>query len=150
TVAQLVAPRAKSVTCVDRSEKMIAAAEERLGKTKNVTCTLGDAAKLPFDRGSFDQALLFNVLCHVDDPARAVAEASRVPRRGGGLAVVTLARQEHRDVTAPYGHVHQGFAPSHLKKILHKAGLDVLQCEVTSREKRLPYFEVVTASAHKG
>ena len=103
-----------------------------------------------FERGSFDQVLLFNVLCHVDDGARVVAEAARVLRRGGDLAVITLAAHDHADVTAPYGHVHSGYAPPALKKLLTKAGLDVLQCEVTSREKRLPYFEVVTASAHKG
>lgn len=149
TVAQLLAARSKSVTCVDRSEKLIAAADDRLARAKNVTCVVGDAAALPFERASFDQVLLFNVLCHVEEPARVVAEAARVLRRGGDLAVITLAAHDHRAITAPYGHIHEGFAPSALKKMLTKAGLDVTQCEVTSREKRLPYFEVVSASAHK-
>jgi ubiquinone/menaquinone biosynthesis C-methylase UbiE len=117
---------------------------------KNVTCMVGDARDLPFEPASFDQVLLFNVLLHVDDPARVVQEAARVLRPGGDVAVVTLAAHEHADVTAPYGHVHAGFSPAAVKKMFQKAGLHVAQCDVTSREKRLPYFDVVTASASKG
>jgi hypothetical protein len=32
---------------------------------------------------------------------------------------------------------------------LQKAGLDVEACGITSRERRAPYFQVVTASASK-
>jgi SAM-dependent methyltransferase len=47
------------------------------------------AEALPFDDGAFDLALLDNVLEHVGDPARALAEARRVLRPGGLLWAVT-------------------------------------------------------------
>jgi SAM-dependent methyltransferase len=43
------------------------------------------AERLPFDDGSFDLVVAFNVLMNVDDPARALAEAARVLVSGGRL-----------------------------------------------------------------
>jgi ArsR family transcriptional regulator len=63
--------------------------------------------------------------------------------------LVTLAAHEHADVTRGYGHVHAGFSVADVKRLLTRAGLAVEQCAVTSRERRAPYFEVVTAVARK-
>jgi SAM-dependent methyltransferase len=148
TIAQLVAPRARSVTCLDRSEKMLVAARGRLAGLP-VRFLRGDLHAIPADDGTFDQVLLFNVLTHATAPARALAEAARVLRPTGTLAVVTLAPHKHADVTAPYGHVHAGFPAPALRRMLGRAGLDVAQCEVTSRERRAPNFQVITAFASK-
>jgi ArsR family transcriptional regulator len=149
TIAQLVAPRARSVTCVDRNERMIEAAAQRLARQKNVSCRLGDVHELPFKDTSFDEVLLFNVLTDVHTPARVVAEAARVLRKGGALVVVTLNEHAHLDVTSPYGHMYPGFSPDKVRRMIGKAGLTVDHSEVTSREKRQPNFEVVTAFARK-
>jgi ArsR family transcriptional regulator len=149
TIAQLVAPRARSVTCVDRSEKMIAAARSRLAGHHHVTFAVADAEELPFAAGSFDEVLVFNVLTHAESPARVLGEASRVLRAGGSIVVVTLDAHDSEDVTKPYHHLHSGFAPASLKRLLVKAGLTPDRCEVTSREKKPPHFQVVTAFAVK-
>jgi SAM-dependent methyltransferase len=148
TIAQMIAPRAKSVTCLDRSEKMIGAARDRLARAKNVSFATGDVEQLPFEARSFDAVLLFNVLTQARDPARAVAEAARVLRPRGAVAIVTLAAHKHPEVTLPYGDVHPGFAADKLRAILRRAGFSVQHCDVVSREKRAPHFEVLTASAH--
>ncbi len=145
--AQLLAPRARSVTCVDQSETLIEAARLRLARIGNVRCEVGDLQSLRFDEASFDQVLLFNVLTHLKTPARGLAEAARVLRPGGTLALVTLAEHDHLDVTGAFGHINDGFAPSALRKLLEKYGLDVTQCDITSRERRPPYFSVITAFA---
>lgn len=149
TIAQLLAPRARTVTCVDKSDKMVEAAKVRLQKAKNVRVVQGDMHELPFPDASFDHVLLFNVLTQAQTPARAVAEAGRVLGFGGNLAVVTLAAHEHLDVSAAYRDVHPGFPPAQLRRMLQKAGLTVDFCEITSREKRPPHFEVLTAFARK-
>jgi ArsR family transcriptional regulator len=149
TIAQLLAPRARSVTCLDRNEKMVEAARARLSKFKNVTVCLNDAHDLPFADGSFDHVMLFNVLTQVATPGRVVAEGARVLREKGNLTIVTLAPHDHADVSATYGDVQPGFAPARVKRMLEKAGLSVDDCRVTCREKRSPHFEVVTAFAHK-
>jgi len=147
--AQLLAPRARSITCVDVSETLVHAARVRLAGHANARAEVADLHALPFADASFDQILLLNVLTHLGTPGRAIAELARVLRPDGRLALVTLAAHDHLDVTAAYGHVTAGFRPADVRRLLEKAGLDVEQCAVTSREKRAPQFEVVTAFAHK-
>jgi ArsR family transcriptional regulator len=148
-VAQLVAPRAEKVTCVDKSEKMVTAAGKRLRRVKNAACLVADAESLPFESESFDQVLLFNVLACVEAPAQVLREASRVLRVGGEVSVITLGSHAHGAATAEYGHVRTGMAPAALRRSLEACGLRVSACAITSREKRLPHFDVVTASARK-
>jgi ArsR family transcriptional regulator len=150
TLAQLMAPRAKSVTCLDCNPKMVDAATVRLAKLKNTKVVLGDVHDMPFGESEFDQALLFNILTQAHRPARVVLEAARVLRKGGQLVVITLAAHDHGEVTAPYGDLHPGFSPVQLRRVLSKAGLTLDACDITSREKRAPHFEILTAFAHKG
>jgi ArsR family transcriptional regulator len=148
-MAQLFAPRARSVTLIDRSSKMIDAARRRLSGQRNVQFQVGDMHELPFVDECFDEVLSFNVLTYAEHPERALGEAARVLRPRGTLSVVTLAVHEHADVTSAYGHVNAGFSPRELRRLLREAGLEVLSAGVTSREKLKPYFEVVTAQAEK-
>ncbi len=148
TVAQMIAPRARSVTCLDRSERMIGAARARLAKAKNVRFEIGDVQALPFPARAFDEVLLFNVLPQVAEPAKVLAEAARVLRPGGLVVVSALAAHVHPHVTAPYGDVQPGISPATLRSQLKRAGFVVDHCDVTSREKRAPNFEITTAFAH--
>jgi SAM-dependent methyltransferase len=148
-LAALLAPRSRSITCLDRSDKVLAAARHRLGHLPNVAFAPGDVQALPFASGRFDEVLLFHVLVYVERPSQAVAEAARVLKPGGVAIVTAVAPHHHADVTASYGHLHAGFPPKKLAGWLAAAGLSVTRCEITSREKRAPHFEVVTAFACK-
>lgn len=149
TLAHLLAPRAKSVTCLDKNQKIVEAARTRLAKVKNATVCLGDVHELPFGGHAFDHVMLFNILTQATTPARVVSEAARVLRDGGNLAIVTLAPHDHVEVTANYHDIHAGFSTAQLRRMLQKASLVVDSCEITCREKRSPHFEVVTAFAQK-
>jgi SAM-dependent methyltransferase len=149
TMAQLLAPRAKSVTCLDRNEKMVEAARGRLAKVRNATVRLGDVHELPFEDGAFDHVMLFNILTQATTPARVVAEAARVLRDGGNLAIITLSSHDHANVSAHYRDIHCGFSTSQLRRMLQKAGLAIDACDITCREKRSPHFEVITAFARR-
>jgi ArsR family transcriptional regulator len=149
TIAQLLAPRAASVTCLDQSARMLDAARARLGhgangRTPNVRFTLGDVQELPFADRSFDHVILFNVLTKAAEPARALAEAARVLRKGGDVSVVTLAAHAHKDVAAGYHDRHDGFTRQKLAAMAKKAGFSDVVCELACREKRAPHFEVLT------
>jgi SAM-dependent methyltransferase len=74
-----------SVTCLDRSEKVLQAARQRLSGFGNVAFALGDLHALPFPDGRFDHVLLLNVLTYTKDPALVLREAARVLRPGGDL-----------------------------------------------------------------
>jgi SAM-dependent methyltransferase len=150
TIAALLAARCRSVTCLDRSQKVLQAARQRLSGFSNVACAKGDLHAPPFADAHFDHVLLLNVLTYAKDPAVVLCEAARVLRPGGDLTISTLAQHEHQDATAPYGHVNQGFRPGTLRGWLTKsAGLTVERCEITSHEKRAPHFAVISAFARK-
>jgi ArsR family transcriptional regulator len=149
TIAQLLAPRARTITCLDRSPRVLAAARARLARVPNVRYLLGELEAIPARDARFDHVVLLNVLTSARQPARVVTEAARVLRAGGGLTLVTLDAHDHGDVTARYGHVHAGFKAVAVKRLLVQAGLTVDTCEVTSREHRQPHFQIVTAFARK-
>lgn len=144
-LAQLLAPRAQALTCVDRSEKVIDAARSRLRHHANIRFCVGDMHGLPLPDASFDQVLMFNVLTYADRPTEALAEAYRVLRPDGVLAVVTLDEHSHESTSSAYHHVNTGFAPTELRALLASCGFDLEYCDVSSRERRKPYFQVVTA-----
>jgi ArsR family transcriptional regulator len=148
-LAELLAPHAKSYTCVDASERVVAAARERLKPHRNVRVLTGDMHALELPDASFDLALLMQALTYSDRPPAAVAEAARLLRPGGRLVVTSLARHEHRDAVAPYGHANLGFTPRELAKMAEKAKLRVASCEAVTREKRAPHFEVLSMHAVK-
>jgi ubiquinone/menaquinone biosynthesis C-methylase UbiE len=132
---------------LDRSPRVIEAARVRLASLPNVHLKVGDMHQLPFADRSYDQVLQLNSLTYARSPEQALAQSARVLRPGGTLVVVTLNRHRHLELTAGYGHLHPGFTPTRLRALLRAAGLSVSRCGVTSRERRKPYFEVVTAFA---
>jgi ArsR family transcriptional regulator len=147
-VAQMLSPRSKSYVGLDRSDKVLAAATKRLRGQEHVSFVPGDMHALPFADDRFDAVLLFHVLTYAERPENAVREAVRVLRAKGRIALVTLATHSHADIVERYGHINRGFDTKKIRRLLR--GLDVEQCEVTSRERRKPHFQVITASARKG
>jgi ArsR family transcriptional regulator len=148
-LAELLAPHAKSYVCVDASERVVAAARERLKPHRNVRVLVGDMHGLDLPDTSFDLALLMQALTYSERPAAAVAEAARLLRPGGRLVVTSLARHEHRDAVEPYGHANLGFTTRELVKMAEKAKLKVSSCDAVTREKRAPHFEVLSMHAVK-
>jgi ArsR family transcriptional regulator len=65
------------------------------------------------------------------------------------LVIATLAAHTHNAASEAFDHVNQGCSPATLGTWLKGAGLVVESCKITSREPRPPYFEVVTALAHR-
>jgi len=148
-LAVLLAPRARSITCLDRSARVIEAAKKRLARLTNVHPCQGDMHALPFDEESFDQVLHFHALTYASDPPLVLAETFRVLRPGGDLALATLHAHGHHTETANYDHVVDGFTTDTLRTLACDAGFRVSCCEITSRERKKPYFEVVSLFARK-
>ena len=148
-LAELLAPHARRYVCIDSSTKVVLAASERLRKLDHVEVMEGDMQALPFDKPQFDLVLLMHALTYAGKPAVAVAEAARVLRKGGQLLATCLAKHEHKSAVTPYGHVNLGFTEKELRKFALRAGLVIQVCEVVTREKRPPHFEVLTLLARK-
>jgi len=146
--AELLAPHARSITCIDASERVTAAARKRLKPFANVEVRQGDMHDLGL-RDRFDLVLMLHALTYAERPAVAVAEAARALRPGGRLLAVTLARHGHKTAVDPFGHRNLGFRREELARLAGDAGLEVAQCERISRERKPPHFEVLCLLARK-
>ena len=148
-LAELLAPHAHRYVCVDSSKRVVAAAAERLRRFRNVEVREGDMHALPFGDGEFDLVVLMHALTYAEKPAQAVAEAARVLRPGGRLLLSSLARHEHQSVVQAYGHANLGFSDKDLRRFVSRAGLELVNAETVTREKRPPHFEVISMIARK-
>jgi ubiquinone/menaquinone biosynthesis C-methylase UbiE len=85
-MAPLVAPG--PAVGVDLSATLIASAQRRTAPDlAHVSFQVGDACELPFADGAFDRVAANQILLHLADPWRAVAEMRRVLRPGGLLSI---------------------------------------------------------------
>ena len=91
-----------AVTGVDPSDTMLASARRRLGaRAELVRARLQE---LPLDDGTFDAALLLNVLYFCDSESHMVANLRRVLKPGGRLVVYVT----HRDTMQAWPFAHEG------------------------------------------
>jgi len=147
--ASFIAPYCKSLTCLDSSARMIAAASKRDWRKAGVSALVGDAHQLPFDDERFDDVLVFHTLAYVEEPRRVIDEAARVLRPGGRVVVLSLNRHSHSEITAIYGERHPGFSAVELRKMLTRAKLHVKHADTATRETKKPHFQTVLAIAEK-
>jgi ArsR family transcriptional regulator len=148
-LAELLAPRARSIVCVDASERVVSAARTRLKALPNVSVELGDMHALDLGERRFDLVLLMHALTYTERPAAVITEAARLLRPGGRLLAATLGRHAHKTTVEPFDHRNLGFKPDELRDYARKAGLEVIACERATKERRPPHFEVVTLLARK-
>lgn len=148
-LAELLADRARSVVCVDISAKILAAAGSRLRRRPKVQLCQADMHALPFGPECFDQIFVMHALPYTNEPETVLKQCTRMLRPGGFLIVATLNAHQHSEAMEAYDHVNRGIAVDVLRTILKRNGLAILQCRVTSREQRPPYFKVITAIARQ-
>jgi len=148
-IAELIARRARHITCIDASERAVSAAATRLADYPHIDVHLGDMHALTLKAGSFDLVLMLQALPYSADPGAALSEATRMLKRGGRLVLSALARHRHRHAIEDFGHRNKGFGAAELERLAGACGLRVDQIEASAREKRPPHFEVITLLAHK-
>ena len=123
-MAQLFSPHASHVTAFDKSPEMLRIARARLQHlpTGDVTLVQGDFADLPFAAGSFDTVLFHQVLHYAQAPEMVLAQAARVARPHGRIAVVDLAAHDHEDMRSVHAHARLGFTDRQMADLFTAAG----------------------------
>ena len=148
-LAELLAPSANSIKCLDISPRVVEAGKKRLQNYSNVSFESGDMHHLPIDDVSVDTVLLMHALTYTNEPSTVFKEVQRVLRPGGRLVAATLHKHAHKNAVLAYNHVNLGFTASQLHGFCNSAGLEPQNIRVSAVEKRTPNFEVLTLIAVK-
>jgi 2-polyprenyl-3-methyl-5-hydroxy-6-metoxy-1,4-benzoquinol methylase len=87
---RILAERSRNIVGVDVDSPTIELAKKKHSSASlTFACQPPEAAQLPFDAGSFDVAVSFQVIEHVDDVALYLKEIHRVLRNGGRFLLST-------------------------------------------------------------
>jgi ArsR family transcriptional regulator len=123
-MAELFAESAERVVALDKNLEMLRVARAKLQHlpTARIEMVQGDFYDLPFPDASFDTVLLHQVLHFATDPAPALAEAARVLRAGGRIAIVDFAAHDHEELRTRHQHARLGFTDRQMAELLKDAG----------------------------
>ena len=123
-MAELFAMRADHIVALDKSLAMLRVARAKLQHLPpgQVELMQGDFAELPFADESFDTVLFHQVLHFAQTPATVLAEAARVIRPGGRIAIVDFAAHQREELRERHAHARLGFADEQMDDLLRTAG----------------------------
>ncbi len=123
-MAELFAADAARIVALDKNLEMLRVARAKLQHlpTAQIELVQGDFSDLPFEAGQFDTVLLHQVLHFAADPAIALAEAARVTRPGGRIAIVDFAAHDREELRSRHQHARLGFTDRQMHSALRRAG----------------------------
>jgi ubiquinone/menaquinone biosynthesis C-methylase UbiE len=126
--AGLVARTGARTVALDPEPRAVACAQKAIadaGLSASVACMQGTAEKLPFPNASFRAAMLLDVIEHLRNPVRALAEVHRALTPSGALIVATPAwRYGHRN--DPVYHLDE-YREDELARQLRACGFAITQ-----------------------
>ena len=138
----LLAQRAQQVIAVDNSDKMVelGSALARKQGVPALEYRKGDLEAVPIADGSVDLALFSQSLHHAQHPERAIAEAWRILKPGGRIAILDLVQHRFAEARELYADVWLGFSEVELERLLGKAGFGQCAHRRRAQGNRSPLF----------
>ncbi len=123
-IAELLSGRASHVTGLDKSPEMLRLARTRLQDlpADRLDLVQGDFTALPFADQAFDTVIFHQVLHYAQEPEPALAEAARVCRAGGTIAIVDFAAHDREELRTQHAHARLGFSDEQMLGLLAAAG----------------------------
>ncbi|WP_142847450.1 metalloregulator ArsR/SmtB family transcription factor [Telmatospirillum sp. J64-1] len=125
-VLEILSPHVERAIGFDQSREMLSVARANLEQAGARNCDIrqGDMYNLPLPGASFDAVTIHQVLHFAEDPGAAVAEAARMLRPGGCLAVVDFAPHDLEDLRSLYNHRRLGFSDEEVHQWFRRAHLE--------------------------
>ncbi len=149
TLSQLLAQRAEKVIAIDNAEKMVAYGQDLAKRNglPNLEYRLGDIEAPPIDSATVDLAIFSQALHHAEHPAKAIAEARRILKKGGRLIILDLLQHSFDKARELYHDTWLGFAEVELAQMLEKEGFKNVETAIVDREESPPHFQTLLATA---
>lgn len=124
-ILKVFGSRVKRAEGIDLSREMLAVARVNLEQTGLKNCSVREANmyQLPYQAGSFQVAIIHQVLHFADDPGRAIAEAERILSPGGCLLVCDFAPHDLEELREEHAHRRLGFSDKEVIEWLTNVGM---------------------------
>lgn len=106
-----------------------------------------DAYALPLESESVDVVMANMFLHHVEHPEKALAEMSRILKKGGRLVIADLDSHEHEFLRTEQFDVWLGFERSHIENWLTNANLRNVKVEDLGEQCRSDSCESCESAA---
>ena len=117
--------RATRAIGFDVSPNMLALARTNLDEARLSNCQVrqGDCTNVPLEDASANVVILHQVLHFLDDPQRAISEASRILVPGGQVLVADFGPHELEELRDAHAHRRLGFADTDMQMMMRQVGL---------------------------
>jgi ubiquinone/menaquinone biosynthesis C-methylase UbiE len=147
----LLAQRARQVIAVDTSARMVEVGRQqaKMQGVKNLDYRVGDMEEVPIEDASVDLVFFSQSLHHALHPERAVAEAWRILKPGGRIAVLDLVKHRFEEARELYADEWLGFSEVELEAAMEKAGFRGIELSVVHKESEAPHFQTLLAVGDK-
>jgi ArsR family transcriptional regulator len=123
----LLAGRSRRAEGIDLSHQMLTVARSNIGATGalNVSVRHGDATATPYPDAAADLVIIHQVLHFLEDPSRALAEASRILRDGARAVIVDFAPHALETLRTDHAHRRLGISEAEFESWARRAGLAI-------------------------
>ncbi|TGM32149.1 ArsR/SmtB family transcription factor [Leptospira biflexa] len=138
--------KAKHVTGVDNSSRMIENASIHLGKNPSVDLIQTPMEHLPLSVNSCDAVVASMVMHHISHPPTVLEEIARVLKPGGVLCIVDLGKHNAEYMRDNFADLWLGFEPELFESWLSNAGFRV---ETIGEIQTDSSFKILTIKATK-
>lgn len=130
---EVIAPHADQFVTIDKHVP-----DSSLLKSKNVEFKQATVPPLPFEDESFDFVISFQVIEHIKEDSKFVAEIYRVLRSGGQFIVSTPNKT--MSLTRNPWHIRE-YTPIEFSKLLSVEFASIEECGVFGNKKIMSYYE---------
>jgi SAM-dependent methyltransferase len=131
-VLELFSDHARHLTGLDLSREMLAIARANVERVqlKNAQIRQSDIYALPLADNAADLVTIHQVLHFLDDPQRALMEASRILKPDGRLLVVDFAPHQLEELRESHAHRRLGISADQMTAWFSRAGLAQLKHQI--------------------